>query len=52
MNDRKDSNEYSTLSNDIQRDLAAKEGPSEPLGDANYDPDTINQPYNADIQTS
>lgn len=51
MNDKKDSNEYSTLSNDIQRDLAAKEGPSEPLGDANYDPDTINQPYNADIQT-
>jgi len=48
--DRKDSNEYSTLSDDIQRDLAAKEGPSEPLGrpDDNHD---IPHPYNDDIQT-
>ena len=49
-NDRKDSNEYSTLSDDIQRDLAAKEGPSEPLGSADDNHD-IPQPYNEDIQT-
>lgn len=48
--DRKDSNEYSTLSNDIQNDLSAKEGPSEPLGNADND-HPISQPYNEDIQT-
>ncbi|HVX26578.1 MAG TPA: hypothetical protein VHB70_09570 [Parafilimonas sp.] len=48
--DRKDSNEYSTLSNDIQSDLSAKEGPSEPLGKADND-HPISQPYNEDIQT-
>jgi hypothetical protein len=48
--DRKDSNEYSTLSDDIQRDLAAKEGPSEPLGTAD-DNHYIPHPYNDDIQT-
>lgn len=47
---RKDSNEYSTLSDDIQRDLAAKEGPSEPLGTAD-DNHEIPHPYNEDIQT-
>ena len=49
-NDRKDPNEYSTLSDDIQRDLAAKEGPSEPLGNAD-DNHNISHPYNEDIQT-
>jgi len=48
--DRKDPNEYSTLSDDIQRDLAAKEGPSEPLGTAD-DNHEIPHPYNDDIQT-
>jgi len=49
-NDRKDSNEYSTLSDDIQNDLAAKEGPSTPLGRADDNHD-IPHPYNDDIQT-
>ena len=48
--DRKDSNEYSTLSDDIQNDLAAKEGPSEPLGNPNDD-HAIPHPYSDDIQT-
>jgi hypothetical protein len=48
--DRKDSNEYSTLSNDIQNDMAAKEGPSAPLGRAD-DNHQIPHPYNDDIQT-
>lgn len=48
--DRKDSNEYSTLNDDIQRDLAAKEGPSEPLGSADDNHD-IPHPYSEDIQT-
>ncbi len=48
--DRKDPNEYSNLSDDIQRDLAAKEGPSEPLGNAD-DNHNIPHPYNDDIQT-
>lgn len=48
--DRKDSNEYSNLSADIQNDLAAKEGPSEPLGSADND-HNIPHPYNEDIQT-
>ena len=49
-NDRRDSNEYSTLSDDIQNDLAAKEGPSTPLGRADDNHD-IPHPYNDDIQT-
>ncbi len=48
--DRKDPNEYSSLSDDIQRDLAAKEGPSEPLGSADDNHD-IPHPYSDDIQT-
>ena len=48
--DRKDSNEYSTLSEDIQRDQAAKEGPSTPLGSAD-DKHEISHPYDEDIQT-
>jgi hypothetical protein len=48
--DRKDPNEYSTLSDDIQNDLAAKEGPSEPLGRADDNHD-IPHPYSEDIQT-
>jgi hypothetical protein len=48
--DRRDSNEYSTLSDDIQNDLAAKEGPSEPLGRADNNHD-IPHPYSDDIQT-
>ena len=49
-NDRKDSNEYSTLSDDIQNDMAAKEGPSTPLGRADDNHD-IPHPYSDDIQT-
>lgn len=48
--DRKDSNEYSTLSDDIQRDQSAKEGPSEPLGKPD-DNHNIPHPYSSDIQT-
>lgn len=48
--DRKDPNEYSTLSDDIQRDEAAKEGPSTPLGSADDNHD-IPHPYNDDILT-
>ncbi len=49
-NDRKDSNEYSNLSDDIQRDNSAKEGPSTPLGSPDNDP-SISRPYSSDTQT-
>lgn len=49
-NDRKDSNEYSTLNDDVQNDNAAKEGPSTPLGRADDD-HPITHPYDEDIQT-
>ena len=48
-NDRKDPNEYSTLNEDVQRDNAAKDQSTTPLGKADYDRD-ISGSYDTQTQ--